>query len=136
MSGLFQVTDYVCENPLGEVESCPVMRYLEIAPGTDFGIDESRRVIAYWYADDDTSANYSSQVWDLGTRCTEDGRLLVEKSDSGETTLKLRGTRPFDYEQVSYTDRQPRKLMFRVRASLHQIARTPEHDSVLPRIRD
>lgn len=136
MSGLFEVTGYACENPLREVEACPVLQYLEIAPSEAADNGESQRTITYWYADSRESSTYSSQVWVFEGRCTQDGRFALDGVADGEASLRMKGNVPVAYDFVSYTDRQPRQLMFEVHASLGRVTRTPELDARLPRVRE
>jgi hypothetical protein len=136
MSGLFEVTGYSCENPLREVEACPVLRYLEIAPREADDNDEPQRMITYWYAGSPESSTFSSQVWVFEGRCTQDGRFALDGVADGQASLRMKGQVPVAYDFVSYTVRQPRQLMFEVHASLRRVTRNPELDARLPRVRE
>jgi hypothetical protein len=135
-SGLYEVTDRKCENPLQDTDYCPLTQYLEIAPSGMFGIADGPRVLVFWYAEARDSAEYANEVRILRGRSECDGRYLLQKDSHGEAWMTLEHELPVEYGFVGYTQHTPRKLLFRMQLSLRQVTKTLELAERLKNERD
>jgi len=130
-SGLYEVRERACENPLNETDFCPLTQYLEVADGAVFGVPADPRVLVFWYAEERASTEYAYVVWPLHGRCSDEARYVVDRGLQASAWLTLRnGTiREYAYERFTSDDRS--KLMFRAHFWLAAVARTAELDQRL-----
>lgn len=129
--GLYEVVARQCENPLQETDYCPLTQYIEIAASDVYGVPDGPHALAFWYAEQRESPEYSYQANVLRGRCLDAEHFLIEKDAEAEASFTLHAGVPTAYAFVGYTDNTRRKLLFRMRLSLRPVQRTPVLDQRL-----
>jgi hypothetical protein len=126
--GLYEVIARECENPLDETDYCPLTQYIEIAPSEVYGVPDGHYALAFWYAEERDSTEYSYEADTLRGYCLTSSRFVLAENVEAEGSLILRDGVPVEYHFVSYTDASHSRLLFRIHFSLAQIPRTPALD--------
>ena len=126
--GLYEVVARECENPLQETDYCPLTQYIEIAPSEMYGVPGGPYSLAFWYAEQRQSSEYSYQADVLHGRCLSAERYVLERGAESEASLTLREGVPLEYNFLGYTEPPNRRLLFRMRLTLQPVLRSPELD--------